>query len=618
MVLNQWTEYSDLGDVKPNYFSYRVLKFLTLAGWLWLAVTPWMGSARAEDLDDEEPLFSEPKSESGPGGKTEGASAPSPTVDAGANLSYIKGRQFALDGKYEAAAPLLEKALAQSPDDAYLNHQLGEVYLRLGDFDRAEQLSKKAVDKDPSNLDYRANLAGIYAGLKRYDEAKLQYKKILEINPKNKRAPLFLGILEAEQGNFEEGIKTLTASIESNGDSYMAYFYRAKIYLENNDVKNAKKDLNACLNMKPAFVEAGTALGLLHERLGEIDEAIGVYNRIQGSGRFKKRLAQLYLQKNDFEKALEELVEYEKVETDDYTARVKIALIYFELKKYDEAKGRFETILKEQPQADVRFYLAAIYEEQKLLDKALAEFKRVSDGSSFFKDSMLHVGFIYRETNRLKEGIAFADKLVKKNPAIAEFYDLQASLYENKKDYKAAMAAVGKGLERFPTEERLLYFQGALYDKLGERAKAIANMKQIVASNEKNAHALNFLGYTYAEMGENLEEAETLVKKALELRPDDGYILDSLAWVYYKQGNYDKAQKELELAMVKQPEEPVILEHMGDVLLKKKEFELAAANYKKAGELAAAKKDSETSKKLKSKLATLEKEREPTSSKAKN
>ncbi len=62
-----------------------------------------------------------------------------------------------------------------------------------------------------------------------------------------------------------------------------------------------------------------------------------------------------------------------------------------------------------------------------------------------------------------------------------------------------------------------------------EREKEIENMKKIVATNEKNAHALNFLGYTYAEIGVNLEEAKTLVKRALELRPDDGYILDSLA-----------------------------------------------------------------------------------------
>ncbi len=577
---------------------------------LCLAAAP--RAARAEDMDDDEPIFSEPKMDSGTETKS-GTSGPEPTIDAGANLSYIKGRQAALEGKYEVAAPLLEKALAQSPEDAYLNHQLAEVYLRLGDFDRAEQLGKKSVEKEANNLDYRANLAGIYAGLKRFDEAKEQYRKILKLNPKNKRAPLFLGILEAEQGNFDEGVKILTKSIDANQDSYMAYFYRAKIYLENNDVKNAKKDLNQCLNLKASFVEAGTALGLLHERLGEVDEAIVVYNKIQGSGRFKKRLAQLYLQKNEFEKALDELVEYEKVESDDYTARVKIALIYFELKKYDEAKGRFEAILKEQPQADVRFYLAAIYEEQKNLEKALAEFKRVSDGSSFFKDSMLHVGFIYRETNRLKEGIDFANKLVKKNPAIPEFYDLQASLYENKKDYKAALSSVNKGLERFPTEERLLYFQGALFDKLGERAKAIENMKKIVAANDKNAHALNFLGYTYAEMGEHLDEAETLVKKALELRPEDGYILDSLAWVYYKQGKYDLAQQSLEAAMKKQPDEPVILEHMGDVLLKKKEYELAAANYRKAGELAAAKKDADTSKKMKSKVAAVEKEREPSS-----
>jgi len=532
--------------------------------------------------------------------------------DVQANLLYMKGRQMALDGKFEEAAPILEQALKANPDNAYANHQIAEVYMRLNDFEKAEAAASKAVAKDPNNVEYRATLGGVLASVKRYDESKEQYRKIMEIEPANSKAPLLLGILEAESGNLEAGAKVLGKAIEENGENFMAYFYRAKIYLEMDDAKRAKSDLDKCLTLRPSFVEAGTALGLLHERLGEIDDAIKVYSRISGSGRFNKRLAQIYLQRNELDKALAQLLEYEQSEPDDYGARVKVALIYFEMKNFQKALERFQVILKEQPDADnVRFYQAAVLEELKHSDKAIVEFKKVTKDSSFFREAMLHVGFILKEQGKLKDGQKFAEKVISQNPEISEFYDMLASFFEAQKDYKKAMGAIGQGLKRFPTDEKLLYFEGALLDKQGERTKAIASMKKIVDANPNNAHALNFLGYTYAEMGENLEEAEKLVEKALTLRPEDGYIEDSMGWVLFRQGKIDKAIARLEKALKLQPQEPIILDHLGDCYSQKKELSKAADFYKKAVVLSE-KKDKDMAKKIESKLAKLSKERLPT------
>lgn len=554
---------------------------------------------KGEDAIKAKPKASETDSEAGSGGDI--------------NLQYIKARQAVMDGKYEEAAPLMEEALKTDPNNALVNSQLAEVYLHLTNFEKAETYAKKAVDKEPGNIEYRATLGGIYASLKKYPEAKEQYTKIAELDPTNTRAPLLLGILEAESGQLEDGVKVLTKAINDIPDNYMAYFYRAKIYLEMDDAKKAKADLDKCLAMRPNFVEAGTALGLLHERLGEVDEAIAAYKRIDGSGRYKKRLAQLYLQRNEFDKALAELLDYEKVEPDDYTARVKIGLIYFEVKKYDKAMERFQAILKEQPQADnVRFYLGAILEEMKQYDKSVAEFKKVSKDSAFFREAMLHVGFILKDEDKIQEGIEFSKKLLTENLDVVEFYDMHASFFEHQKDFKKALAVIGDGLKKFPEDERLLYFEGALYDKLGDRKHGISDMKKILGANPNNAHALNFLAYSYAEAGENLDEAETLVNKALTLRPNDGFIEDSLGWVQFKRGKIDAAIETLEKAAALQPDEPIIMEHLGDVYLQKKETAKAIDLYKKAATLSA-KKDKDMSKKLEGKLATLQKDkRQPT------
>jgi tetratricopeptide (TPR) repeat protein len=97
-----------------------------------------------------------------------------------------------------------------------------------------------------------------------------------------------------------------------------------------------------------------------------------------------------------------------------------------------------------------------------------------------------------------------------------------------------------------------------------------------------NANALNYLGYTFAEMGINLDEAEQLIRKALEYKPGDGYITDSLAWVYYKRGLYEKALQLLKKAVKVVPDDPIIREHIGDVYDKLGMTEQALDSYRQS------------------------------------
>ena len=89
-------------------------------------------------------------------------------------------------------------------------------------------------------------------------------------------------------------------------------------------------------------------------------------------------------------------------------------------------------------------------------------------------------------------------------------------------------------------------------------------MQRAIALNPQNAAALNYLGYTYAELGERLDEAEKLIRRALAIEPDDGYFIDSLGWVYYQRGDYQKAVDQLERAIERAGDDPTVTEHLGD------------------------------------------------------
>ena len=126
-------------------------------------------------------------------------------------------------------------------------------------------------------------------------------------------------------------------------------------------------------------------------------------------------------------------------------------------------------------------------------------------------------------------------------------------------------------------------------------------MRKILDINPNHAEALNYIGYTYAEQGIKLDEAMSLIKKAMKLEPKSGYIVDSLGWVYFQKGVYDKALSYLEKAAELIPNDPTITEHLGDVYLMKKEYKTAFELYKKALSL-----DHPDEKKIKEKITKVE------------
>ncbi len=134
----------------------------------------------------------------------------------------------------------------------------------------------------------------------------------------------------------------------------------------------------------------------------------------------------------------------------------------------------------------------------------------------------------------------------------------------------------------------------------------IAEMKEVLRLNPDYADALNYLGYSYADRGIQLEEALELVQKAMALKPRMGYITDSLGWVYFKLGDYERAVTELEKANELTPDDPFITEHLADSYFKLSRIEKAVELYKKALKLDP---KSDQTERLKDKIKKLQEEK---------
>jgi Flp pilus assembly protein TadD len=133
-----------------------------------------------------------------------------------------------------------------------------------------------------------------------------------------------------------------------------------------------------------------------------------------------------------------------------------------------------------------------------------------------------------------------------------------------------------------PDNDRYRFTLGAAYDEANDKERAMAEMRRAIALNPRNAAALNYLGFTLADLGIQLDEAERLIRRALELQPKDGIYIDSLGWVFYRRGDYQRAVEQLERAVELAGEDPTIVEHLGDAYLRQGRRDAAMRVYRDA------------------------------------
>jgi tetratricopeptide (TPR) repeat protein len=156
-------------------------------------------------------------------------------------------------------------------------------------------------------------------------------------------------------------------------------------------------------------------------------------------------------------------------------------------------------------------------------------------------------------------------------------------MFEEEKKGREAAEWMEGYLKEHPLKDTRIYFSlGSLYDDLKDWQRGLEYMQKVLEIDPQHPQALNYVGYTWAEHDMRLDEAEKYVKKAVELMPGNGYIIDSLGWVYYKQGRFDDAVAALTQATVASAADATIWEHLGDALTKAGKAEEATKAYEKS------------------------------------
>jgi len=244
-----------------------------------------------------------------------------------------------------------------------------------------------------------------------------------------------------------------------------------------------------------------------------------------------------------------------------------VGLLAFQLRDYPVAEQNMKRLLGmgyRDPNG-VRYVLGQIAEEQKHWPDAIGWYKQIEDGEHVLPARMRTANAIAKQ-GKLDEARKFLQRVADDNPeSRVQLVVAEAQLLREANRNRDAFDLLAQELKSTPEEPELLYDYALTAEKLERFDVLEKNLRKLIEVRPDHAHAYNALGYSFAERNTRLPEARKLIERALELAPDDYFILDSMGWVLYRQGDLKGAAEQLRRAYDGRPDAEIGA-HLGEVL----------------------------------------------------
>jgi tetratricopeptide (TPR) repeat protein len=516
-------------------------------------------------------------------------------------LSYLRAAAFIL----AVLAPVPLAAAAQSADDASLsgNYLAGRTATGLHDDDLASGYFKRALQLDTNNpaLIERVFLLELADGNMAGAEDFAQ--RVLASNSQHRMARFVVGLRDMRAHRYGEArhnfaIASYTPVGELTGALLSAWTYAGEgelnaalkqlDKLDSNESFANFKTLNAALisdylgnpiraeaAYAKAHEQAGTSLRVVQSygnflaRNGRFDEAVKIDQQFLASDDnplVKAALADAQAHKrpqpfivNAQAGAGESLFAMASAMTDDQN--VEVGLLYTRLAI---------TMTADKPVAYT--LLGDIYENLKLPEKAVAAYQQVPQSSPLRINADMEIAVNLQRLEKKDQARATLEAIIARDPKNYNALVTLGNLHRNNEDFAKAAAVYDRAIELLkpPQKEnwRVFYYDGIAYERQSQWDKAEKQFRRALELSPDEPMVLNYLGYSMVDKKLNLQEALGMIKRAVDLKPNDGYIVDSLGWAYYQLGDYEQALTNCERAVDLLPVDPIIGEHLGDVYWK--------------------------------------------------
>ena len=443
--------------------------------------------------------------------------------DSGPALEQLS--QLLIDqGRSAEAIDLLKRAAGgDSSPDAY--DLLGNAYAQSKDFARAEQAYRKAVEIDPDDPDHRRGLAQALLSQQKYAGALEQYRKLAQADPGNAENHVRMAQINRRLGQFDEAAANLQQAKHLAPGSVEIIYNEALLYQDQGRYGDAVKLLSDTIaGMKSRGAGNPGALAILFEQLGSA-----------------------YRAQQNYPAAIES---FEQMETLGPDARKRGVLL------------RIST-----------------YRDSRDLDRAIAETKKELATSPKDPDLTVTLAMLYGEKPDTAAATGLLQGLLQGNESDQEIYVNLAQVQQRGRQYAEAERSAEKAeqlAQESSGKESAWFMLGSIYERQKKFDQAEQEFRKVLAVNPNSAPVLNYYGYMLADRGIRLDEASSMIRRAVQQEPANGAYLDSLGWVCFKQNKLAEAEESLRKAARREGHDPTILGHLGDVYLKLGQSERAA------------------------------------------
>lgn len=474
---------------------------------------------------------------------------------------YLKAVLLTNRGEYAQALQSYEAALSLDPESAFLYKNAAELALEVGQVDRALALAERFAELSPEDAEATQLLGNVHWARGELDEAKAAFEKTLQLKPGHQEALFALGNLLGAQSPD-----------------------RAKRYLDDY-LKENPDDAS----------EALYQIALIEQKAGRNEEAISRFEASieadPDNMQSRYSLAQMYEIRGDTAAALSAYAGILDRDPKNVVLLNHIGEISFLIGDADAARGFFERAKSIMPSHPATCLWLALLDEQA--NRFAEAAGQIRDSAALSEDASLNLRLSYylTQADKLPEAVAVLEKAYQRwpdNEDIAYFLGLG---YDDLKKPQKAVEMMTQVLKLRPDHRDARFQLGAIYEKLGDMVQVELQFKELLKSHPNDASALNYLGYSLADRDLKLDDAEGYIRKAVELQPDKGAYLDSLAWVLFKRGKNEESLEILDKAIAMLPDDETVWEHLGDVRDKLGRLDGAWTAWKNAQALGSNKKE---------------------------
>jgi tetratricopeptide (TPR) repeat protein len=488
--------------------------------------------------------------------------------------NYLAARQANLERDADAASVYYRAALRTDQRNPELLELAFYSVLADGDIDEAGRLAERMIQLDRTNRNAHLVLGVKALKAKNFKEARQQFGLAARGPVTDLTATLLAGWSASGANDAKGAVDTID---KLSGPEWYGIFkdMHAGLILDlANNKKEAGKRLDHAYKLDSSALRIMQANAGFLSRNGGREEALKIY------GEFDKQLphyplvveAMNTLRKDEPLPRLVDSVQAGAAET-LYGLGAALGRREEELSLANRGLAYLQLALYLEPNhALAQLALADLYEAMKKPELAIKVYERVPANSALKRNAEIQLAINLDAIDRTDEAKKHLEKLIAAKPDDLEAILALGNIMRERKQYAGCADAYGKAVALEPNPTRAnwttYYFRGICYERDKQWAKAEADMKKALELYPEQPHVLNYLGYSWVDQGIHLEDGMGMIKRSVEQRPDDGYIVDSLGWAYYRIGNYDEAVKNLERAVELKPVDPTINDHLGDVYWK--------------------------------------------------